>query len=324
MTEGRGPRLGKGREFRLIESALANQPVPGSEIVLGWGDDAAVVRGGTLAVSTDLCVEGVHFRREWMDASEIGYRATVAALSDMAAMAADPIAVLLSVALPPSDEHRFGALVAGVREAVAAYDASLVGGDLARAAPTSSNLVLDVVCMGSVTNGGVLRSGGRPGDEVWVTGVLGGAASAVSAWTSGHEPERAARRAFARPVARVAEARWLHDRDVFTALIDVSDGVTGDLGHLAVASAVDVELESRWIPRFEGVSAESLAWDGGEDYELVFFAPPGSVEPLRAQFADRFGVELTRIGETVAGNGEVRVDGRPGPRRAFDHFESSR
>jgi len=319
----RAGRLGAGREFRLIEDALAGHAASGRGVVLGWGDDAALLRGGTTAVSTDLSVEGVHFRRDWMNGAEIGYRATVAALSDMAAMAADPIAVLLSVALPSGDEAEFSAIVSGVREAVSAVDASLVGGDLSRAAPGCSSLVLDLVCVGTGAEEAVRRSGGQPGDEVWVTGVLGGAASAVTAWTSGGQPSPGARAAFTRPESRVKEARWLNERGVLRALIDISDGVTGDLGHLAAASVVDVEVESGLIPRFGEMSNESLAWDGGEDYELLFFAPPGAVERCRADFDERFGIPLTRIGNTVAGAGEVRVDGRPRRGTAFDHFGAS-
>ncbi len=321
------PRLGPGREFGLIERALAGLEARREEVTLGWGDDAAILQAGSLAVSTDLSVEGVHFRRAWMSDAEIGHRATVAALSDMAAVAADPVGVLLSVGLPTElAQQTFVDVVAGVREACATYGADLIGGDLSRM-PADGALTLDVICLGSVAQAPVRRSGGEAGDEVWVTGSLGGAAQAVAAWTAGTEPSESDRVAFTRPKARIAEARWLHEKGLMKAAIDVSDGVGGDLTHLAVASGVDIEISTRALPRARGATAAAPdgldpALDGGEDYELLFLSPANGVEPYRNDFEERFATRLTELGRVVAGTGALRVDGADYVRRAFDHFDT--
>jgi thiamine-monophosphate kinase len=274
-------------------------------VVVGPGDDCAIIATPRTAISVDLAMEGVHFRREWLAPEEIGYRATAASLSDLAAMAATPIGVLASLAAPPDEAPEFAVRVMdGVREGVEGCGGTVLGGDLVRSA---GPLVLDVVALGAAPDP-VLRSGARPGDELWVTGELGGAAAAVAAWLAGMEPDPEARRAFARPVPRVREARWLAGRGVLHALLDLSDGLAGDVRHLAAASGVGILIDESAVPVHPAAARTGrgleLALTGGEDYELCLAVPPGALDVLAAGFSDTFGLGLRRVGEVVAG-GEV-------------------
>lgn len=317
-------RLGPGAEFDLIRRFLdgaAGHPVG---VRVGAGDDAAVVVANGLAISTDMVVEDIHFRRSWLGPTEIGYHAAAAALSDLAAMAARPIGVLASVALGPGDEKDFGPdLMAGVSAAADAEAAALIGGDVTR---SPGPLVIDIVAVGEASSP-VLRSGATPGDEVWVTGTLGAAAAAVAAWLDGSDPPPAARAAFARPRPRTREAIWLAEHQLPTAMVDISDGVAGDAAHLAAASGVRIVIRAPALPVARDADI-ALAMTGGQDYELCFTATPGSVERAAAEFSARFGVPLTRVGavEDRVGNGEVGravvVDaaGEPLSVTAFQHW----
>ncbi|MEZ4423221.1 MAG: thiamine-phosphate kinase [Gemmatimonadota bacterium] len=321
-------RLGAGAEFRLIEQALQGLGTAAG-VRVGPGDDAAVLDGGPFVVTVDVSVEGVHFRRDWMSPQEIGERAARSALSDLAAMAAEPVALLTTVGVDAaSASESVPDLLAGVRVAAAEVGAALVGGDLTRV-PAGSAWLVDVVAIGRAATP-VLRSGGRPGDELWVTGRLGGAALAVRQWEAGHAPGPELLEAFLRPRPRIEAARWLAGQGVLHALIDLSDGLLGDAGHLAAASGLDLEIDAAALPLHEGLlssglgveEARSLALGGGEDYELAFLAPPGRVQPLALRFERETGVLITRVGDAQAGEGRVRVHGLDRLPRSHDHFGS--
>lgn len=323
-------RLGRGREFDLIRRLLERPGAPPPAAVrVAAGDDCTIVAGEGIAVTCDLSVEGVHFRREWLSAEEIGYRAAAAAFSDLAAMAAAPLGVLAAIALPEPDGEGLGVAVGrGIAEAAQEAGAALLGGDLSR---SPGPLVIDVIALGNAPEP-VLRNGGRAGDEVWVTGALGASAAAVQAWRAGREPAPAARARFARPRPRLAEARWLAEHAEIHAMIDLSDGLAGDAGHLAAASGVALVLDLEAVP-VDPVALEDsgsrdaalrLALTGGEDYELCLVAAPGTVGPRRAAFEARFAVRLTRVGRVAEGEG-VAVETAGGPPRpleleGFDHF----
>jgi thiamine-monophosphate kinase len=347
-------RLGPGAEFDLIRKFLGDAgggadggtsavqvgpdgspsgvqvgPDGGpSGVQVGPGDDCAVV-SGDLAISVDMTIEGVHFLKEWLTPEEIGYRAVAAALSDLAAMAAAPVGVLVALALRLEDAHELGPRVmAGARAAAAGVKAVLLGGDSTR---SPGPMVIDVVVVGNTARP-LLRSGARPGDTLWVTGELGAAAAAVRSWQRGLEPEPAARLAFALPAPRIEEAIWLARHGVIAALLDISDGLAGDAGHIAAASDVQIVLDAESIPIHPAVYASSadaadalrLALAGGEDYELCFAARPGAVEPLAAQFSEAFGLQLTCVGAVQAGIGVLLRDGSGRlhdlPATGFDHF----
>lgn len=327
-------RMGPGGEFDVIRAILAESDEAGPEVLLGAGDDALVLTGGWV-LSCDLSVEDVHFRSEWMSPGEVGYRAAAAALSDLAAMAAEARGVLASIGAPVDDGGE-GAreVAAGIRDAVQAVGGVLLGGDLT-ASP--GPLIVDVVVVGRAEKP-VSRAGAVPGDTVWVTGELGGAAGAVRAWERGEEPSPSLREAFVRPSPRIPEARWLAEAGVAHALVDVSDGVAGDAGHLAAAGGVRIVLKGASVPLHpdldavvdgDGEAALELALGGGEDYELLFTGPEASVRPLAGAFSDRFGVALTAVGRVEAGEGVFLESGEGGSGRVarvegggYTHFPS--
>lgn len=289
-------RLGSGIEFDRIRAIFERLGGRGGAL----GDDCALVTiGGTaLALSTDLAVEGTHFRRTWLTAEEIGWRAAAAALSDLAAVAARPAGLLASVGVPADAAADLVVrIMEGVGAAAESVGASVWGGDLV-AAP---RIVIDVAVVG-VAPAPVRRSGAVAGDELWVTGRLGAGRAAVRAWEAGREPAQALRARFAHPEPRVAAAAWLREHGAH-AMIDLSDGLLGDAGHVAAASDVACVIDAERVPVYEGATADD-ALAGGEDYELLVALP---AEPDRARltssFREAFGIPLTRVGRVTAGAG---------------------
>jgi thiamine-monophosphate kinase len=305
--------LGDGAEFDAIRAMLREW----GDRATGVGDDAAVVEvpaGEKLVVSTDASVEGVHFRREWLSAEEIGARAATAALSDLAAMAAAPLGLLLALAVPERWDEDLVELARGIGTSAADAGCPIVGGNLSRA----KELSLTITVLGR-TKRPLRRSGARLGDAVYVTGTLGGPGAALRALNAGRVPAPLDMARFSSPRARLAESRWLADAGA-TAAIDVSDGLGADAAHLARASGVSIEIDAELVPGVEGVSpAEALA--SGEEYELVATFPD-AVVPDAAAFERRFQMPLTRIGVVrESGSEPVRVIGaRVDPARGHDHL----
>ena len=317
------PALGPGPEFDLIRAiARALGPAAGS-----LDDDCALVPDGatTLAFSTDISVENVHFRRDWLSPAEIGWRAAAGSLSDLAAEGAEAIGLLAAVTGPRSlAEHDLVELMRGVGEAAVSAGGRVLGGDLS-AAPYWS---IAVTVVGRVARP-VTRAGARPGDGLWVTGELGGARAALEAWLRGDHPAPAARAAFAHPVPRLAAGAWLAAHGA-AAMLDVSDGLAGDARHLAAASGVLLTIELDRLPVALAAAAEAgrlklaaplFAGQGGEDYELFVALPPGFGAAEAGAFRTATGVALTRIGAVEPGSGvrlllgkdEVSLTG-------YDHF----
>jgi thiamine-monophosphate kinase len=304
--------LGSGVEFDLIRTFLREW----SAVARGVGGDCAVLdvpAGVKLVVSTDTSVENVHFRSDWLTPTEIGYRAAAAALSDLAAAAATPFAVLLALSAPPEWRDRLPDVARGIGQAVRDADAAVVGGDTT-AGPALS---LTVTVLGTADRP-LTRGTAQVGDRVYVTGTFGGPAAAVSAWTRGGTPSAEARARFAHPTPRWREARWLATRGA-TAAIDVSDGLIADLGHLAAASKVHVAVDLDRVPRWPGITPTEAA-ASGEEYELaVTMRDPAEV----AAFAGQFDVVLTQVGDVLPGppGVEPRVGGaRVDPVSGYDHF----
>jgi thiamine-monophosphate kinase len=312
--------LGPGREFDRIREMAERWRF----LAKGLGDDCAFleVGGETLAISLDLSVEDVHFRRAWLSPREIGFRAAAAALSDLAAVGAEPSALLLAVGAPEQEpKATLRDIADGVGEAVQHAGAVIVGGDLARA-PV---LVVDCCVVGRCARP-VRRSGARPGDVLVVTGALGGPGAALAAWQAGREPAPDARHRFARPEPRYAGARYLAGLGA-RAMIDLSDGLGGDLRHLLAASEVGARLDVERIPVHAAAHREaslageppwSFAVRSGEEYELLAALPAGVTDAvLRAA-----PVPVAIVGVVEAERGvraffhTVPVD-LPG---GFDHF----
>ena len=307
--------LAGGAEFdriRAIAAALGSR-------ARALGNDTALVKlgGTTVALSADVSVEGVHFRREWLSLEEIGWRAAAAALSDLAASAAEAVGVLAALTIPAAEPPgSFVALMEGVGAAAEAAGGKVLGGDLSR----GDVLQLAITVLGTAARP-LTRVGARPGDGVWVTGALGGARAALTAWLRGAEPEPAARQRFARPEPRLPEGRWLAGHDA-RAVLDLSDGLAGDAGHLAAASNVALRLDLELIPLHSAVTDEAerqgepapvFAAKGGEDYELLVALPPefDRVPPF----------PLTKVGEVLPGAGlSLRWNGRPIELTGYEHF----
>ena len=303
--------LGPGKEFDIVRSLLAEWGKSAERI----GDDAAILevpKGEKLVVSTDTSLEGVHFRRDWLNHFEIGYRATAASLSDLAAMAARPLGLMIALTLPKADRNEARAIATGIREGASAVLCPIVGGDLS----SGDVLALTITALGSAARP-LSRAGAKPGQRVYVTGHLGGPAAALRAWNAGLQPNENDRARFAHPIPRIDAAIGLAERGA-TSAIDVSDGLIADIGHLAAASKVCIEVDLARIPRLDGVSALEAA-SSGEEYEIVATVPEIDV----AQFSSEFGLDLTEIGRVVAGSSGVellhngqRVESPLG----FDHF----
>jgi thiamine-monophosphate kinase len=311
MGDSRNLELGPGKEFDLVRTLLGEWGKTAQQI----GDDAAVVtvpQGEKLVVTTDTSLEGVHFRREWLNYFEIGYRATAAALSDLAAMAARPLGIVIALTLPEADRHEARALAIGIREGASAVLCPIVGGDLT----SGKTLSLTITALGSVVKP-LSRAGAKIGQHVYVTGRLGGPAAAVRAWRAGVEPTAADRARFANPVPRIEPAIALA-RDGATSAIDISDGLIADLGHVAAASKVRMEIDLARIPLMDGVEPIAAA-NSGEEYEVVVTAAAMDTERLSAEF----GLPLTEIGRVVAGpiGVELLDNGKKISAPAgFDHF----
>lgn len=306
--------LGAGPEFDRIRAIAA---VLG-DAAAGLGDDCATLADGWRA-STDLAVEGVHFRREWLAAEEIGWRAAMAALSDLAAAGASAEAILVALAVPADEPaSTLTAVMRGIGEAASAVGAKVVGGDLS----SGSGMAITVTVLGKAA-WPIGRRGANPGDELWVTGTLGGARAAWRAWEAGQVPNPAARRRFAHPMARIAEGRLLAKGGA-TAMVDLSDGLGGDAGHLARASGVGLEIELRLVPIDGSVGGDQRAIEaasGGEDYELLVALPVGAGAAIAQQLLKTTGTMLTRIGQVVAG-AQVRFlhQGSTVALVGFNHF----
>jgi thiamine-monophosphate kinase len=305
--------LGVGGEFDRLRAIFATLGAVGYEL----GDDCALlsVGGRTLALSIDLSLEGVHFRTAWLSFREIGWRATAAALSDLAADGATPLGVLVSLGVPGNASPAVQ-IMTGVGAAARSVGARVLGGDLVR----SPRYLVDVCVLG-VAQRPVRRSGARPGDGLWVTGRVGGAGLALRALVAGRRRvPPAVRRRFARPTPRIAAGRWLARRGA-RAMIDISDGLAGDAWHLAAASDVSVSIELERVPCWPGVTPRG-ALASGEEYELLVALPQSFGDTGARAFRRATGLPLTRIGACTAGRG-VRIleNGRlirPPP--GFDHF----
>lgn len=313
-------------EFELIERHFTRRGAQREDVLQGVGDDGALVAGppdGTLVFALDTIVEGVHFPAGF-DARFVGHRALAVNLSDLAAMGAEPAWALLGLTLPAVDEHWLTGFSAGLDALARRYDVALVGGDTTRGPLTATMTLAGTVPPGQA----IYRDGARAGDELWVSGTPGDAAAGLAILQGRLQAQGRAREAllgrFQLPQARVALGIAL--RGIATACIDVSDGLMGDLEKLCKASGVGADIESRELPLSAGLCSVTgldarlaFALGGGDDYELLFTAPPADHARIAALDA---GVVLRCIGAVSEATG-VRVDGAPPERDAghgFDHF----
>ncbi len=307
------PRL---HEFRLIEQLRRAFGRTGPAVVRGIGDDAAVItppKGRQLVLTTDLLIEGVHFDLRTVSFEDIGYKAAIANLSDIAAMGARPEQALVSIALPPScTKPHVLRLYKGIMDACRPHRVALIGGDTS-ASPRG--LFLSLTVTGSIPAGAALRrDGARVGNLLYVTGTLGDALAGLTLLSrrrrrSVEPPLKASERRFLidrhrRPMAHARWGQTLSALRLASAAIDLSDGLSGDLRHLCEQSRVGAEIDAAALPLSPALRAYArsshtdpvpLALQGGEDYELLFTVPPTKQRMLQ-RVAQRAGRRVTRIG----------------------------
>ena len=330
--------LGELGERGLIERIRRRLGPPGAGVCLGIGDDAAVVAwpAGNLLLTVDTLLEDVHFRRSTSTLRDVGAKALAVNLSDVAAMGGEPRVALVALALSPSSAvSDVDDLYTGILDLATPHGVLLVGGDTC-ASP--GGLVLTITLAGRVDGPPLTRAGARPGDLILVTGSLGAAAAGLASLE--HGPVAApddvlatVRNAHRRPTPRVAEGRVIRAAGGATAMIDLSDGLATDLGHIARESGTGAVVDLGALPVGEATRAvartlgtDPVAWavSGGEDYELCFTAAPEAARALAARVSSETGTAVSVIGEIrPAAEGMRFVDhtGRPATvRPGFDHF----
>lgn len=264
----------------------------------GIGDDCAVVRlpkGHEALVTTDFSLEDVHFRRTWHPPGSVGHRCLARGLSDIAAMGGTPHAAFLSLALPPElPQEWVEGFISGFLKLARRHKVRLAGGDTAQ---SPQSVLADVVVVGSLPRGtAVLRSGARPGDSIYVTGSLGESVASLQGLRDGKKLRPTSRSRHFYPEPRLLVGHFLRENKLASAMIDISDGLSTDLGHLCEESGVGAIVDAGALPTLPGEQGLQFALHGGDDYELLFTARPSRRIPPKIA-----GVTVTRIGEIIRG-----------------------
>jgi thiamine-monophosphate kinase len=296
-------------------------PGRGQGLRLGIGDDAALWKpkpGFASILTSDWFLEGSHFLREKHPPESVGWKCLARAASDIAAMGGTPRCFLLNLALPAAISGKWlEEFLAGLRRAAKSLDCVLAGGDTTR----SQRILISVTVIGEIREGQeVRRSGASPGDLVYVSGTLGEAEHGLQLFRKGRgkvSPKNLALRKHLYPEPRVALGRWLAERKLATAMMDVSDGLSSDLPRLCAASGVGALLDPAKLPLPDGADRESarhLALHGGDDYELLFTVAPRNLASLSAKFRK---LRLTQVGKLTRELGVriLGIDGKPEPLR---------
>jgi thiamine-monophosphate kinase len=333
-------KLGDLGEHALLARILTRLPRPATDVLVGPGDDAAVIAPGRntrLVVTTDALVEGVHFSRAWSSPRDIGHKALAVNLSDLAAMGARPRWALVSLAIADTwSVSEIDELVDGLSAVARRFDVSVAGGNLTR---SPAGLMADVTAGGEVApRRWLTRSGGRPGDELWLSGTIGGSAAALAAMSEGPTADddrlRGCLEKHRRPEPRVRLGLALARSRAARAAMDLSDGLADAVTQLAAASGCGATIRAEALP----IDAEAREWwaargqdpvlaaaKGGEDYELLAAVPArwsGRLRAVRRHVADP---ALTRIG--VLTRDPAVVIERAGQRApmpgGFEHFRGA-
>jgi thiamine-monophosphate kinase len=310
-----------GKRARSAKNSTQN-------LITGIGDDCAVLRitpGCELLVTTDFSLEGIHFRRDWHPAESVGHRCLARGLSDIAAMGGDPVAAFLSLALPRDVPQAWvRSFIRGWMTLAKKYDVPLAGGDTAQ---SPNKILADIIVIGSAPKGkAVLRSGARAGDRIFVSGELGGSAATIAKMQA-NPKQKLNPRDYPRhfyPEPRIKLGRILREKNLVSAMIDLSDGLSTDLAHICEENGVGAKIASALIPRARvGKPAREVAHDlalhGGEDYELLFTVPQGKRVPARIA-----GMTLTEIG-AITRTQKILLQDENGvtrrlPAKGWEHF----
>jgi thiamine-monophosphate kinase len=293
------------KEKLLIQRIRRAAGRRGNLAELGIGDDCAVLRipsGHEALITTDFSLEDVHFRRQWHPPDSVGHRCLARGLSDIAAMGGVPHAAFLSLALPADLSQKWvDQFIAGLLKLAKRYSVQLAGGDTAQ---SPDGVLADIVVLGSVPKGkAILRSGARPGDFLYVTGTLGSSVEALNQLRDGEKLRPKSHPKHFYPESRIAIGRFLREKKLASAMIDISDGLSTDLGHICEESKTGAVVYAEALPAVRGPDGLILALHGGEEYELLFTAPPKRRIPQQI-----VGVAVTRIGQIVQGRQMKLVD----------------
>ena len=329
-------------EFGLIDRIRKMLPGASPDVLVGIGDDVAVLRGagGKVWLATcDVQMEGSHFLRETVSPRDLGHKALAINLSDIASTGGIPRFALISLGLPKDLPVGFiDELYAGLRDESETSGTALIGGNISG---SQLGFFIDIFVLGEAPEDEVLlRKGTRPGDKILVTGSLGDAAAGIAmqldpALATTADYAGIAVRRFTRPAARLKEGRVIAASRLATAMLDVSDGLAGDLGHICERSEVGVRVDTQCLPvhpenRRLSAAAHGHEWHfslfGGEDYELLFTVPPDRAEALAAGITEETGTPVAIIGEILAaseGRQLVLPDGRivTLESKAWDHLK---
>jgi thiamine-monophosphate kinase len=323
--------IGERALIERIRARLASPPW----VIVGPGDDAAVIepeRGTLDVLTTDAQVEGIHFDRRFCPPDAIGHKALAVNLSDLAAMGASPRAALLSLVLPDGQlVADIDALLDGLLTLAARYHVALVGGNITR---SPGPLIVDVTAIGSVgRRRALVRSGARPGDEVFVTGTVGNGLVGLRSLQASESGYEAAAARYLRPEPRVRAGLLLGRNRAASACMDLSDGLSDAVGQVAEASGVGIAIEAEALPIDSAVmrwlehhcaDPAMAAVSGGDDYELMFTVRPAHRGRLRAVKRILGDLPITRIG-VVTKDRRVVIRSPAGERempRGFEHFRS--
>lgn len=322
--------IGEFGEFPFIDrivKTFGGHP----DLILGAGDDCAIVRmgGEEYAISIDLAIETVHFRSD-AEPNDVGWKTMTAALSDIAAMGAQPRFALVSVASPADRSIDYlDSLYAGLNAAAAQHNAVIIGGDTTRA---PDHLCVDICVIGAADGQRLLtRGGAQPGDVLAITGWPGRSRAGLDCIEKGldHPSLIAAHR---RPEARITEARWLGRQEGVRSMMDVSDGLAQDAGHLAAASGLGIGMTSASIaidPELVGYCADTgesipdVVFAGGEDYELLFAFDSELAATLLREFRTKFNIPVHIVGIYDASFEGVQIDGHLPNQLGYSHFPRS-
>ncbi len=297
------------KEKLLIQRIRRTALRPGNRRGHGIGDDCAVLRiarDREALITTDFSLEDVHFRSQWHPPDSVGHRCLARGLSDIAAMGGVPHAAFLSLALPQDLSQKWvDRFIAGLLKLAARYSVSLAGGDTAQ---SPDGILADVVVLGSVPEGeAILRSGAQPGDFLYVTGTLGSSSAALNQLRDGKTLRPRSHLKHFYPEPRIAIGRFLREKRLASAMIDISDGLSTDLGHICEESKAGAVVFAEALPAHPGKDGLTLALHGGEEYELLFAARPNRRIPKQIA-----GVPVTKIGEIVRGKQMklIKLDGK--------------
>ncbi len=314
-------------EFGFLAQLLPRLPF-GAGTIVGPGQDCALIRSNRqrLLFTVDAVVQGVHFEAGWMSPHQLGRKSFLVNASDIAAMGGQPRFCVVSLGLPEGYLARdVSALQQGIVAAARECGATVVGGNLSRAAA----LFVSIALLGDAPRRTVTRRGARPGDRIYATGTFGDAALGLSLLREDApaQSSAAAVRRFREPQPRLQAGRLLVEGRIVSAMIDVSDGLIQDLGHICDESHVGAEIDAAAVPLSPAYRASrvgrALALYGGEDYELVCTVPERRVKRLQ-QLQARLGCPITCIGQVTRGH-KVRITGVPAqeavPRAGYDHFQ---